>query len=624
MSAEPRIAIVGIGGLFPGAQTLDQFWQNILNGVDSSRDVPPGRWLLDPADAIAPGTAIEDRVPHSRGYYLDQIPCDTDGLNLDRGWFEQLDPVFHLIVHAGVQAFRDAKTDSIDRRRAGVILGHIALPTEKSSALAVETLGRTFFEKLGIQENLPHVEPLNRYVAGLPAGILAKALGLGGGSFTLDAACASSLYALKLAADELRAGRADLMLTGGAARPDCLYTQMGFAQLHALAPSGRCSPFDAAGDGLMVGEGCGIVALKRLDDAFRDGDRIYATIAGIGLSNDVEGSLLAPASEGQLRAMRAAYRQAGWSPSSIDLIECHATGTPIGDAVEFASLEQLWRDDRWRPGQCAIGSVKSSVGHLLTGAGSAGLIKLLLASKHETLPPTANFQVPSAKIQLDRSPFRVLQRAAAWDRRDGAPRRCAISGFGFGGINAHVLLEEHLSAESRRPMAVQNCVAAEPIAVVGMDARFGPWKSLTQIRDRFFGRGLNFPPEAPRSWWGVEQSEWFRHQVGELNQFRGHFIDEIGIPASQFRIPPKELEEMLPQQLLALQVAAGALADAKGWEKNRARAGGFLGLGLDPKLRRAAHAQRSVFGERLVKTHVSFFTHNRLQLFSNDKVSRQS
>src|SRR5205085_8835856 len=170
-----------------------------------------------------------------------------------------------------------------------------------------------------------------------------------GGWYTLDATCASSLYALKLAADELRAGRADLMLTGGAARPDCLYTQMGFAQLRALSPSGRCSPFDAAGDGLVVGEGCGILALKRLDDALRDGNTIYGVIAGIGLSNDVEGSLLAPASDGQLRAMQTAYARAGWSPATVDLIECHATGTPVGDAIEFASLSSLWRDERSSP-----------------------------------------------------------------------------------------------------------------------------------------------------------------------------------------------------------------------------------------------------------------------------------
>src|SRR5439155_14498773 len=158
-----------------------------------------------------------------------------------------------------------------------------------------------------------------------------------------------------------------------------------------LAPSGGCAPLDAAADGLMVGEGAGVFVLKRLEDAEAHGDRIYGVITGIGLSNDIGGGLLAPAAEGQLRAMRAAYRQAGWRPADVDLIECHATGTPVGDAVELTSLKELWAG---APGRCALGAVKSTVGHLLTGAGAAGLLKVLLALKYPTLPPTGHFRAP--------------------------------------------------------------------------------------------------------------------------------------------------------------------------------------------------------------------------------------
>jgi hypothetical protein len=173
---------------------------------------------------------------------------------------------------------------------------------------------------------------------GLSGGLVARALGLQAGAWTLDAACASSLYAVHLACEELLAGRADAMLAGGLSRPDCLYTQMGFSALRALSPSGRCSPFDETADGLLVGEGCGMVLLKRLEDALRDEDRIYGVIRAAGLSNDIEGNLLAPHSAGQLRCMRAAYRAAGWRPEEVQLVECHGTGTPTGDAVEFASL----------------------------------------------------------------------------------------------------------------------------------------------------------------------------------------------------------------------------------------------------------------------------------------------
>src|SRR5205085_1005393 len=207
--------------------------------------------------------------------------------------------------HAGRAAMQDSKITGADHSRTGVIIGNIALPTVSSSALTDEVFEPSFTEKiLGTGERNATTEPLNRYVAGLPAGVLAKALGLGGGAYTLDAACASSLYALKLACDELLAGRSDLMLSGGLSRPDCLYTQMGFSQLRALSPTGRCSPFDSRADGLVVGEGAGVFLLKRLDDALRDGDQVLAVIAGVGLSNDVRGGLLAPSSEGQLRAMR--------------------------------------------------------------------------------------------------------------------------------------------------------------------------------------------------------------------------------------------------------------------------------------------------------------------------------
>ncbi|HEV3143971.1 MAG TPA: beta-ketoacyl synthase N-terminal-like domain-containing protein [Gemmataceae bacterium] len=582
---QPRIVIVGIGGVFPGAANLEQFWANIAAGVDASSDVSEGRWLLSPKDAFANGIAVPDKVYSLRGYYLHEIPLDDAGIQLDRELFSRLDPLFRLILSAGNQAWRDAATGNLCRQRVGVILGNIALPTEKASALALEILGHTFAEKLGVfDEHASTTDPLNRYVTALPAGLLAKSLRLGGGSFTLDAACASSLFALKLAADELRAGRADAMLAGGAARPDCLYTQMGFSQLRALSPSGRCAPFDAGADGLVVGEGCGIVVLKRLDEALRDGDHIYALLAGEGISNDVEGNILAPASEGQLRAMKQAYRQAGWRPSDVDLIECHATGTPVGDSVELASLNALWSEESYSPGQCVLGSVKSSVGHLLTGAGAAGLIKVLLALQHETLPPTANFEQPAQALARAK-PFRVLTESKPWSKRTAeVPRRAAISGFGFGGTNAHVLLEEHLplvAAKVERIVVPAVPRKSEAVAIVGVGAHFGPWSSLQTLRDRFLGREEDAIPITNRKWWGVEDSGWFRNSGLTQEAFRGFFIDELLVSLEQFRIPPKELEEMLPQQLLMLQVATAALADCRNWEQYRLRTGVFLGQNLD-------------------------------------------
>jgi len=592
------IAIVGIGGIFPGSPDLDGFWANIREGISVSREVPGGRWHLSTADAYSPEKGATDKVYSKRGCFIQDFSPDAIPKNLDinPSLLQELDPLFHLLLYAGAQAFSDAVIQTLDKRRVGVIIGNIVLPSEKASAMAVEFLGQTLEEKVlghSVQDKNNKINPLNRYVAGLPAGVLAKALGLGRGSFTLDAACASSLYALKLASDELLSGRADAMLTGGLSRPDCLYTQMGFSQLRAISPTGICSPFDERGDGLVVGEGAGIFVLKRTEDAIRDRDHIYAVISGIGLSNDIGGSLLAPNSEGQLRAMRPAYEQADWSPEDVDLVECHATGTPVGDTVEFESLKALWEAKKWTPGHCVIGSVKTNTGHLLTAAGSAALIKVLLALKNKTLPPTANYRSSHPSLSMESSPFKVLSEPQPWKKRnDNTPRRAAISAFGFGGINAHVLIEEWTDQDLNEP-ATRNPkpetrnsqpVTRNPkcdIAIIGMDAHFGPWDSMDKFRDRVLGSPDPIDTGKQHHWWGAEDSAWFKTRELDRFPFNGFAIDELAVPLDRFRIPPKELEEMLPQQSLMLQVAERAIHDAKLPEEDRLRTGVFIGIGLD-------------------------------------------
>ncbi|MFZ0613344.1 MAG: beta-ketoacyl synthase N-terminal-like domain-containing protein, partial [Desulfobacterales bacterium] len=433
-------------------------------------------------------------------------------------------------------------------------------------------------------------------VTSLPAALLARALGLGGGAFTLDAACASSLYALKLACDELAAGRADAMLAGGVSRPDCLFTQVGFSQLRALSPSGRCAPFDRSADGLVVGEGAGILVLKRLADARADNDRIYGLIRGIGLSNDMHGNLLAPDAEGQLRAMRAAYASAGWPPEAVDLIECHGAGTPVGDATELRSLGRLWETAGAAPGRCAIGSVKSMIGHLLTAAAAAGTIKVLLALNEKILPPSLNFQAPPEDSPLIGSPFRVQTTAEPWPARsDGTPRRAAVSGFGFGGINAHVLIEEWTpkrfesfndisvlkpgNGNGRQTAALEGSESASPAAMIGMALACGSIASLSEFQEIVFsGRSIVADPSATR-WKGCED---LLRNSGVPLPSKGGFIKRLPVGITEFRIPPREIPDILPQHLLMLKVAAAAMADAGLSEKvARPRMGVVIGLDFD-------------------------------------------
>lgn len=555
------VAIVGFGAVFPGSPTARSFWRLVAEGLDATTEVPPGRWPLDPARAFDPRVGQPDHVYTTRGGFIADEPPDLDGLNVDPALVARLDPVFRLALRAAGEAWRSARTEALDRSRVGIVFGNIVLPTETTSSLTRQTIGREIEAALGAAPSeSDEEEPRNAFPAGLPAELVAKALGLGGVAFTLDAACASSLYSLKLARDELLSGRADAMIAGGLSRPDALYTQMGFSQLRALSPRGRAAPFDAEGDGLIVGEGAGLFVLKRLEDAERAGDEIHGVIRGIGLSNDIQGDVLAPSGEGQLRAMRAAYAQAGWSPADVDLIECHATGTPVGDSVEFESLKTLWSDAGApaEPRRCALGSVKSNVGHALTAAGAAGLLKVLLALRHKAIPPIANHASPSPRLGLDESPFRILKKIEPWPTPAGRPRRAAISGFGFGGINAHVLIEEwdERAMAAREPKAIAP-PAREPVAIVGAAARFGR-RDAEALQQRALGR-----------------------EAIPANGDASLALDELRVRMGRFRIPPRELEEMLLQQSLMLQVAADALADSKWSAEAGLRTSVLVGLGLD-------------------------------------------
>jgi acyl transferase domain-containing protein/3-hydroxymyristoyl/3-hydroxydecanoyl-(acyl carrier protein) dehydratase len=588
MSAAP-IAIVGLGGVFPDGPDPATFAANTLAGKSAARELPADRWIIPPDAACTPEFAA-DRTYSRRACLIDDFSANLDGLAVDPALVAALDPLYALTLAAGRQAFESAVTAPLDRARVGVALAAIALPTDASSAITRGLLGGDFARRLFASSGVPpstfagdfpqDVHPLNAQVTGLPARLLAAALGLGGGCFTLDAACASSLYALKLACADLRRGRLDAVLAGGVSRPECLYTQMGFSQLRALSPSGVCRPFDAAADGLVVGEGAGIVVLKRLDDALAHGDRIHAVIRGMGWSNDIAGSLLAADSAGQLRAMRQAYREAGWQPADVDLIECHGTGTPLGDAVEFASLRALWEDTNAPPGVCTLASVKASIGHLLTGAAAAGLIRTLLAMEAGQLPPTAGFRSAARGLDIENSPFRVLTEATEWPlRTENTPRRAAVSAFGFGGINAHLLLESHQPAQTRAH-AVRTAPRDEstPCAIVGMGLHVGQVDSVERFAEVLFGGESAIGPRPVERWRGLEEHP----RLAELRDLPGGYISALAVPIGKYKLPPNEIPETLPQQLLALEVVDQALADAGLPRRaDRSRMGVIAGIALD-------------------------------------------
>ncbi len=575
MKNKTPIAVVGMAGIFPGASDIDAFWHNISNKINSAEEIPKERWSAPP-DSMYSEKPAPDKTYSMKACLVNDFKFDPAGIDIDKNILHDIDPLYQFVLHAGREAFSDCVTKSLDRKRTGVALAAISLPTDSSSGLARKVIGRSYrnnlFGKFFSPDNM-HItkaEALSARVTSFPAAILSAGLGLGGGSFTLDAACASSIYAVKLACDELNSYHSDAMLAGGVSRPDCLYTQVGFSQLRALSPSGRCAPFDEKADGLVVGEGAGILVLKRLEDALRDEDKIYGIIKGIGLSNDIGGNLLSPDSEGQVRAMKIAYESAGWNPWDVDLIECHGTGTPAGDITELTSLVKLWGNSGWTKGQCSIGSVKSMIGHLLTGAGAAGMIKTLLAIKNKTLPPSLNFTKAPEKSPLHGSPFRVQTDTEKWERKsENAPLRASVSAFGFGGINGHLLFEEWLPGKHVPHLKSSGTVrymartAGEkltpPVAIVGMDAHFGTFKSLKEFKEGIFNGNSAMCKRPEDRWKGCDELA-FKLLDGRGSW--GAYIKEIDFDSGAFHIPPIEIPDILIQHLLILDVAAKAMNDA--------------------------------------------------------------
>ncbi|MEE2857011.1 MAG: beta-ketoacyl synthase N-terminal-like domain-containing protein [Planctomycetota bacterium] len=580
------VAVVGFGLRFPDSPDPGAFWNVIREGRDTSKPVPDGRWTLSLENALGGAQPEPDRVLTERGCFID-LPQGDLG-DLDEQLAQSIDISARLAVIAGVEAARHHR-GQLDPDSTRVILGQLLLPTDSTSAIAEAVIGDTVeelvLESMGAEDRrprgIPRCHPLDRYDCSLPAAALHSALRLRGGSFTLDAACASSLYAISCACRDLAAHRCDAVLAGGVSRPDGLFTQMGFSQLRALSPEGRCRPLDQRGQGLLVGEGAGVLLLKRLEDAISSGDRVWGVIRGSGLSNDRSGGLLAPSGEGQLRAMRSAYRSADWSPEDIDYIECHATGTPVGDATELRSLMALWDSGAWRPGQCALGSVKACIGHTLTAAGAAGVIKVLLAMDRGEIPGLPGHETPPDGIDLSDSPFRIPHRSESWPRRSGQSRRAAVSAFGFGGINAHILIEEApTTTESTRVTVPRFPSPASRIAIIGLGAIAGRHQGIDAVAQAVLGHSDTAPREPMPGDMGIPKTRWARE--ARLEFPAGESCGRLRGSPVELRIPPTELSRMLPQQLALLQVSREALA-CTSLEQLGERGGLFVGLGIDPR-----------------------------------------
>jgi acyl transferase domain-containing protein/NAD(P)-dependent dehydrogenase (short-subunit alcohol dehydrogenase family) len=461
MSESSPLAIIGISCLFPKAEDLRTYWGNIKNGVDAIAPIPErSHWKL--ADYYSPDPKSPDRTYARRGGFLSPVDFSPMDFGISPKDVEATDTTQLLGMVAARQALADAgyADKPFPRERTSVILGvtgalELVIPL---GARLGHPIWRRALQEAGVAESVAEdvVQRISDAYVGwqensfpgllgnVAAGRIANRLDLGGTNCVVDAACASSLAALHLAGLELTAGRSDMVITGGLDTFNDIFMHLCFSKTPALSPSGEVKPFDRSCDGTLLGEGLGMLVLKRLADAERDGDHIYAVIKGIGSSSDGKGNAIyAPRTEGQQQALRRAYADAGITPDTVELVEAHGTGTRVGDATEVQGLVEVFRKARPEGTWAALGSVKSQIGHTKAAAGMAGLIKAALALDQKVLPPTIKVSQPIEELSPGRSPFYLNTQKRPWLPPPAHPRRAGISAFGFGGTNFHCVLEEH-------------------------------------------------------------------------------------------------------------------------------------------------------------------------------------
>jgi acyl transferase domain-containing protein/NAD(P)H-dependent flavin oxidoreductase YrpB (nitropropane dioxygenase family)/NAD(P)-dependent dehydrogenase (short-subunit alcohol dehydrogenase family) len=442
-----NVAIIGMACLLPKAADTFRYWDNILNKVLAITEVPEDRW--DPRLYFDPDPRKRDKVYSKWGGFLDAIPFDPIRYGMPPNTLTSVEPLQLLALDTVDAALRDAgyACRPFARERTSVIMGVGGGLADLGQLYSLRSHLPMFFKEISpeIMDQLPEwtEDSFPGVLLNVTAGRIANRFDLGGANYTVDAACASSLSAVYLAVKELENQTSDMVIVGGGDTSQSPYAYLCFSKTHALSPTGRCRTFDESADGTVISEGVAALVLKRQVDAERDGDRIYAVIKAVSASSDGrDKGLTAPRPKGQKRALDRAYAKAGISPATVDLMEAHGTGTVAGDRAEIETLARVFETAGAGPGSCALGSVKSMIGHTKCAAGIAGLIKVALALYHKVLPPTINVTKPNAS--LAESFFYVNAEARPWVRsNDGKPRRAGVSGFGFGGSNFHAVLEEY-------------------------------------------------------------------------------------------------------------------------------------------------------------------------------------
>jgi acyl transferase domain-containing protein/NAD(P)-dependent dehydrogenase (short-subunit alcohol dehydrogenase family) len=581
---EKPLAIIGVACRFPGADNLDQLWDLVQAAGCAIAELPPDRLDRSLYYSPAKGKGSEGKTYSALGGVVSAPRFDAQ-LCAEPDAFD----VAHLIMlEVALNACRDAGWDPFDlpSRNAGVYIGHARtspLPAEIALSTYVEDCAGDLsrvpaFERLPdslrqeilidligkVHGSKPHRRKSGKPFteAAMAATLVSQTLGLTGPHMVIDAACASSLVAVALAARPLQEGRIDMAIAGGASYSNWLSMAL-FSKAQALSANGSY-PFDSRANGFISSDGYAAVILKTLDRALADGDRIHAVLRGIGMSSDGRGkSLWAPRKEGQIEAIRRAYAN-GTDPSRIQYIEAHGTSTQLGDATELQSLATVLSPALPPGRRIPIASIKGNIGHTCETAGLAGLIKVMLAMRHGIIPPAAHFERPGPEIDLEQLPFVIPAQPIEWNPAiDGHPRRAAVDAFGIGGLNVHLVVDEFVP--SPPPASVsQNSVVGEnrELAIIGAGAVFAGartaaayWEMLASGQDpkivvpaERWDSGIYWDPQATGPW--------------RSSSRMGGFISDFKLDPKRYRIPPKQIETADPLQYMVLDAADQALRDA--------------------------------------------------------------
>jgi malonyl CoA-acyl carrier protein transacylase len=448
-----EVAIVGMGCILPGAEDPETFWRNIRDKRDFITEIPADRFDVSRWYDATRGT--RDKIYGRTGGFIDDIVFDPMKYGIPPASLKHIEPAQLLTLELVDRALQDAGYDLLNepngyKPRTSVILGVGGGIGPLGGEYATRTLLPLYADQIdaSVLDAMPEwtEDSFAGILLNIVAGRVSNKFDLGGVNFTVDAACASSLAAIYLACRELADGLSDMVITGGVDTAQNPFGYMCFASAHALTPSAKPRVFDESADGIVISEGLGAIVLKRLQDAERDGDRIYGVIkAAAGGSDGRSKSMTAPLREGQVRTLRRAYAQARFSPASVGLFEAHGTGTALGDRTECQSLVDIIQPHHPSRSSIAVGSVKSMIGHTKCAAGVAGLIKSALSLYYRTLPASLNVECPNAEAGLTDGPLYVNTETRPWVSAE-SPRRAGVSSFGFGGTNFHVVVEEYRRA----------------------------------------------------------------------------------------------------------------------------------------------------------------------------------